>query len=98
MDVYCRFLCGDVVVNIKNEAEYKTFIGKCLILKLKPIMWFAKYGFEEQHRNAGVQVIEYGDLCVEFSPAKGFTCGASKGYIDWGSEIVSLDEFMAAVA
>lgn len=97
MDNYCRFLCGDVVVNIKDEVEFTVFVGLCAMLKLKPIMWLSRHGFKELHRNAGVQVIEYGDLCIEFSPSKGFTCGASKGYIDWGSEIISLDEFKAAI-
>lgn len=96
MDLYERFLLFEVVVNIKNSTEYQEFVKRCVECRLKTIKYLSRFSFEELHKNGGIQTINYGDLCVEFQLGKGFTVSKSQEYINWGCEVISVEDFLNA--
>ena len=96
MDLYERFLTFEVVVNIKNEEEYNLFINRCKECRLKAIKYLARFSFDDLHKDCGIKVIPDGDLCIEFQLGKGFTISKKEEYLNYGCEVISLEDFLKA--
>lgn len=95
MGLYQKFLNFEVVINVKTEKEWKELIERFKILKIDA-RWMGKTSFEELHMNAGRRVMRDGDVCIEYTPYKGMTFSDKQGYIDYGCEVCSVDEFLKA--
>jgi len=101
MRAFSAFMMGPMtaVVNIKTEEEFNSFVETCekrgLDVEIESIK---RYGFANCHKNGGVQVIPYGELCFEYLPYKGFTFGKKEDYIlfsDYGERsIISCKDFV----
>lgn len=90
---YLDFLKFITVVNVKTEEEFNRLVDFCNSRGLTNIEYLAKHGFKSLHRNAGIQTIPYGELCIEFRISDGyFTGGARKPYEDYGCEVITVDE------
>ena len=96
MEIYERFLAFEIVVNVKTEEELLKFIERCKSLKLNSIKYLERFKFNELHKNAGIQTFTYGELCVEFQLMKGFTIDKKKDYLDYGCEVISVEDFLIA--
>lgn len=96
MDLYERFLAFEVVVNIKKEEEFKKFVERCKECRLKSIKYLERYSFETLHKDCGIKVIPNGDLCVEFQLGKGFTISKKEEYLNYGCEVISVEDFLKA--
>ena len=94
MNKYYEFLNFETVVNIANESELKKFVEFCKKRGLLGTTQIEKYSFEELHQSGGIQVISYGELCVEHVPDKGLTIGARRGYERYGCDIITLAELI----
>lgn len=95
MSKYESFIAFESVVRIKNEAEFIKFCDLMKQLGLKSIEYLKRQGFHTLHKNYGCQVIPYGELCFEYQVYKHFTIGKEQDYIDYGCEILSLDELIS---
>jgi hypothetical protein len=96
MNTYERFLAFDIVINITTPEEYAAFVKRCEDLKLDSIKYIKRISFDDLHKNAGIRVIKYGDVCMEYQPTKGFTFDKKVNYEDYGVEIISVEEFLEA--
>ncbi len=96
MDLYERFLAFEVVVNVRNEEEYKKFIQRCKECRLNNIRYLERISFEDLHKNGGIPCYKIGDVCIEFQLGKGFTFSKKQEYVDWGCGVISVDEFLDA--
>lgn len=98
MGLYQRFLSFEVVVNVTNQADYAAFIVRCRALHLTEIEHFAKhlYMFRNLLMDGGVQKYQPDEICFEYQLGKGFTYSSKQSYLDYGVEVVSLDEFLKA--
>lgn len=96
MDLYERFLAFEVVVNIKNEKEYKEFIERCYDCRLNSVQYLERVNFNNLHKDGGIPKYQVGDICIEFQLGKGFTFAGKKEYLDWGCEVISVDDFLNA--
>ena len=94
MDItYEDFLSFNAVVNVKTEREFNELINRCKSLKLDTKI-LERIGFREMHKNAGMWEIPFGELCIEYSPHKGFTRDKIEPYEKYGVTIISVEEFL----
>ena len=97
---YELFLLNSVVINLKNENEFKNFIQLMKNLGLSKVDYmeklFDKYGFEKGFcYNAGLKYCNPEDVCFEYQLGKGFTFSSISEYTrnDY-FEICSLEDIM----
>ena len=96
MGNYERFLAFEVVVNVTTKEEYEAFLKRCEELKLESVKYLKRISFEELHMNAGIRKYKTGDICIEYQFMKGFTFDDKKSYIDYGLEVITVEEFLEA--
>lgn len=97
---YELFLSNAVVINVRNEKEFKDFIQLMKHLGLSKVDYmkriYDKYGFEKGFcYNAGIKYCNPEDVCFEYQLGKGFTFSSIKEYKknDY-FEICSLEDVM----
>ena len=96
MDLYTRFLAFEIVINVTNNNDYMKLLQRFKELRLNSVKYLAKQTFTSLHMNAGMLSIPFGELCIEFQLSKGLTIGDKNGYLKWGREICSVEEFLQA--
>lgn len=97
MSLYEKFLLFEAVVSIKNNNEYVEFCALMKKLGLGSIKYLSRMSFEDLHKNAGIQVIPYGKLCIEFQLGKGFTVDTTQNYLEYGVEVISFDKLLSEI-
>lgn len=97
---YELFLSNAVVINIRNEKEFKDFIQLMKHLGLSKVNYmkriYDKYGFEKGFcYDAGIQYCNPEDVCFEYQLGKGFTFSSRREYTknDY-FEVCSLEDIM----
>lgn len=95
MGLYQKFLNFEVVVNIKTEAEWKAFVERCKQLKINS-RWMDKTSFHDLHTNAGILVMKYGEVCIEYTMSKGMTFDKKQNYVNYGCNVCTVNEFLEA--
>ena len=94
MDItYEDFLSFNTVVNVKTEEEFSQFVKRCKKLRLDTRI-LERLGFREMHKNAGMWAIPFGELCIEYTPHRGFTMDKIEPYKNYGVVIISTEEFL----
>ena len=97
---YELFLLNSVVINLKNENEFKNFIQLMKNLGLSKVDYmeklFDKYGFEKGFcYNAGLKYCNPEDVCFEYQLGKGFTFSSISEYSKNNYfEICSLEDIL----
>ena len=97
---YELFLLNSVVINLKNENEFKNFIQLMKNLGLSKVdcmeKLFDKYGFEKGFcYNAGLKYCNPEDVCFEYQLGKGFTFSSISEYSKNNYfEICSLEDIL----
>lgn len=87
-----KFLNFEAVILIKNPIDWMNFVKKMKTFGLTDIKYLAKLNYYDLHCSAGRQRFDFGDLCVEYYPGKGFTVGAKKSYESMGLQILNMEE------
>lgn len=87
-----KFLNFEGVVLIKNPIAWMKFKNKMNALGLTDIKYLARLNYYDLHCSAGIQRFDFGNLCVEHYPGRGFTVGDKNSYESFGLEIFSIEE------
>ena len=82
---YELFLSNAVVINVRNEKEFKEFMQLMKHLGLSKVDYmkriYDKYGFEKGFcYNAGIKYCNPEDVCFEYQLGKGFTFSSIRDY------------------
>ena len=82
---YELFLSNAVVINVRNEKEFKDFMQLMKYLVLSKVDYmkriYDKYGFEKGFcYNAGIKYCNPEDVCFEYQLGKGFTFSGIREY------------------